>query len=191
MVKAFWLLFLNLPFITRTTCNCTFRVLHECIWCCFPLNNEIHKLLRWFDCCLKIQNWNITVLATCSLLSNSWPQMCAVLVILWNSLQRKFARMSKFPGTTHHVIVVSSQYATTRTLLVRNIGNSDAKFQLLVQEPFFVTPDSGRLAIGDSMQIHVDFKAMQTGDHGSHMILQYETGMFNLYNYLKFLFSQR
>lgn len=68
------------------------------------------------------------------------------------------------------------KYATTRTLLVRNIGNSDAKFQLLVQEPFFVTPDSGRLAIADSMQIHVDFKAMQTGDHGSHMILQYETG---------------
>ena len=87
--------------------------------------------------------------------------------------------MSKFLGTTHYVIVVSSQYATTRTLLVRNIGNSDAKFQLLVQEPFFVTPDSGRLAIGDSMQIHVDFKAMQTGDHGSHMILQYETGIFN------------
>ena len=141
-------------------------------------------------CCLKIQNWDKTILVACSLLPTLWTQMCAVLVILWYSLQRKFARTSKFLGTTYHVIVVSSQYATTRTLLVRNIGNSDAKFQLLVQEPFFVTPDSGRLAIGDSMQIHVDFKAMQTGDHGSHMILQYETGMFNLYNYLKFLFSQ-
>ena len=60
---------------------------------------------------------------------------------------------------------------------MRNIGNSDAKFQLAVQEPFFVTPDSGRLAIAESMQIHVDFKALQTGDHASHMILQYETGM--------------
>ena len=60
---------------------------------------------------------------------------------------------------------------------MRNIGNSDAKFQLAVQEPFFVTPDSGRLAIGESMQIDVDFKALQTGDHASHMILQYETGM--------------
>ena len=59
---------------------------------------------------------------------------------------------------------------------MRNIGNSDAKFQLAVQEPFFVTPDSGRLTIGESMQIHVDFKALQTGDHSSHMILQYETG---------------
>ena len=143
------------------------------------------------DCCLKIQNWNITILATCSLLPNLWTQMCAVLVILWYSLQRKFARTSKFLGTTHHVIVVSSQYATTRTLLVRNIGNSNAKFQLLVQEPFFVTPDSGRLAIGDSMQIHVDFKAMQTGDHGSHMILQYETGIFNLWKDLKFLLSNK
>ncbi len=59
---------------------------------------------------------------------------------------------------------------------MRNIGNNDAKFQLSVQEPFFVTPDSGRLAIGESMQIHVDFKALQTGDHASHMVLQYETG---------------
>jgi len=64
---------------------------------------------------------------------------------------------------------------------VRNIGNSDAKFQLAVQEPFFVTPDSGRLAIGESMQIHVDFNALQTGDHASHMILQYETGITCIY----------
>ena len=60
---------------------------------------------------------------------------------------------------------------------MRNIGNSDAKFQLVVHEPFFVTPDSGRLAVGESMQIHVDFKALQTGDHASHMILHYETGV--------------
>ena len=65
---------------------------------------------------------------------------------------------------------------------MRNIGNSDAKFQLAVQEPFFVTPDSGRLDIGESMQIHVDFKALQTGDHASHMILQYETGILNIFD---------
>ena len=65
---------------------------------------------------------------------------------------------------------------------MRNIGNSDAKFQLAVQEPFFVTPDSGRLNIGESMQIHVDFKALQTGDHASHMILQYETGILNIFD---------
>lgn len=64
---------------------------------------------------------------------------------------------------------------------MRNIGNSDAKFQLAMQEPFFVTPDSGWLAIGESMQIHVDFKALQTGDHASHMILQYETGITHIY----------
>ena len=68
-----------------------------------------------------------------------------------------------------------------RTLFVRNVGNSDAKFQLLVYEPFFVTPDSGRLAVGESMQIHVDFKALQTGDHASHMILHYETGELMLF----------
>ncbi|XP_068693384.1 hydrocephalus-inducing protein homolog [Montipora foliosa] len=68
------------------------------------------------------------------------------------------------------------KYATTKTLLVRNIGNSEAKFQLAVVEPFFVTPESGRLAVGESTQIDVDFKALQTGDHSSHMILNYETG---------------
>ena len=67
---------------------------------------------------------------------------------------------------------------------MRNIGNSDAKFQLALQEPFFVTPDSGRLAIGESMQIHVDFKALQTGDHASHMILQYETGTCMIHIYV-------
>ena len=69
---------------------------------------------------------------------------------------------------------------------MRNIGKSDAKFQLSVQEPFFVTPDSGRLDIGESMQIHVDFKALQTGDHASHMILQYETGMTEFYIFMLF-----
>ncbi|EDO27261.1 predicted protein, partial [Nematostella vectensis] len=60
---------------------------------------------------------------------------------------------------------------TTKTLLVRNIGNKEARFQLLVEEPFFVTPESGRLPIGESLQIHVDFKAMQTGDHNTNMFL--------------------
>ena len=60
---------------------------------------------------------------------------------------------------------------------MRNIGNCESKFQLVVHEPFFVTPDSGRLAVGESMQIHVDFKALRTGDNASHMILHYDTGI--------------
>lgn len=64
---------------------------------------------------------------------------------------------------------------------MRNIGQIEAKLELSVWEPFFVTPDSGRLAVGESMQIHVDFKALQTGDHSSHMILHYDTGYNILY----------
>ena len=59
---------------------------------------------------------------------------------------------------------------------MRNVGQIEAKFELSVWEPFFVTPDSGRIAVGESMQIHVDFKALQTGDHSRHMILHYDTG---------------
>lgn len=68
------------------------------------------------------------------------------------------------------------KHCTTKTLLVRNVGNREGKFKLSVEEPFFVTPDSGKLAVGESMQIHVDFKAVQTRDFSSQMILQYDTG---------------
>ena len=59
---------------------------------------------------------------------------------------------------------------------MRNIGNRESKFKLSVEEPFSVTPDSGKLAVGESMQIHVDFRASQTRDFSSQMILHYDTG---------------
>ena len=69
------------------------------------------------------------------------------------------------------------QFATTKTLLVRNIGNREARFTLSVEEPFSVSPDSGHLLIGESMQVNVEFSALQTGDHIIHMVLHYDTGM--------------
>ena len=47
-----------------------------------------------------------------------------------------------------------------------------------MEEPFAVTPNSGKLAVGESMQIHVDFRASQTKDFSSQMILHYDTGKF-------------
>jgi len=76
------------------------------------------------------------------------------------------------------------QYTSSKTLLIRNIGNKEARFQLSVDEPFSVKPDSGRLDIGESCQIHVDFNASQTGDHCSNMILHYDTGTM-LFNFVK------
>ena len=43
--------------------------------------------------------------------------------------------------------------------------------------PFSVTPDKGSLAVGESMQVHVQFKALKTGDYNCTMLLQYDTGI--------------
>jgi hypothetical protein len=47
--------------------------------------------------------------------------------------------------------------------------------------PFSVTPDKGNLAVGESMQIHVQFKALKTGDYNCNMVLHYDTGIILCY----------
>ncbi|KAM7413943.1 hypothetical protein PAMA_018980 [Pampus argenteus] len=66
--------------------------------------------------------------------------------------------------------------STQRTQLVRNIGNGKAMFKLHTQRPFLVTPSSGTLDVGESMQVTVDFNPMTTGDHKQDLLLQYHTG---------------
>ncbi|KAM7396206.1 hypothetical protein PAMP_019263 [Pampus punctatissimus] len=66
--------------------------------------------------------------------------------------------------------------STQRTQLVRNIGNGKAMFKLHTQRPFSVTPSSGTLDVGESMQVTVDFNPMTTGDHKQDLLLQYHTG---------------
>ncbi|XP_033896012.3 hydrocephalus-inducing protein-like [Acipenser ruthenus] len=63
-----------------------------------------------------------------------------------------------------------------RTLLVRNIGNSEARFTLSTQSPFCVEPSLGTLGVGESMQVIVDFLPKQTGDHSEDLVLHYDTG---------------
>ena len=41
----------------------------------------------------------------------------------------------------------------------------------------FVVFYEGSLAVGESMQIHVQFKAVKTGDYDCNMVLHYDTGM--------------
>ncbi|KAI1889973.1 hypothetical protein AGOR_G00168420 [Albula goreensis] len=65
---------------------------------------------------------------------------------------------------------------TQKTLLVRNIGNCEAKFQLSTQSPFSVEPSLGNLGVGESMQVNVDFLPKTTGDHAQDLILHYHTG---------------
>ncbi|XP_075327326.1 hydrocephalus-inducing protein homolog [Odontesthes bonariensis] len=66
--------------------------------------------------------------------------------------------------------------STQKTHLVRNIGNSEAKFKLHTQRPFSVTPAYGTLDVGGSMQVTVDFHPMTVGDHRQDLLLHYHTG---------------
>uniref|UniRef100_A0A3B4XGU3 HYDIN axonemal central pair apparatus protein n=1 Tax=Seriola lalandi dorsalis TaxID=1841481 RepID=A0A3B4XGU3_SERLL len=75
-----------------------------------------------------------------------------------------------------HLPLCLVKASTQRTQLVRNIGNSKAKFKLHTQRPFTVTPSSGTLDKGESMQVTVDFHPMTIGDHRQDLLLHYHTG---------------
>ncbi|XP_073515931.1 hydrocephalus-inducing protein homolog isoform X2 [Phyllobates terribilis] len=68
------------------------------------------------------------------------------------------------------------KYNTQKTLLVRNIGNREARFQLLTQRPFQVEPVSSVLDAGNSMQVSIEFQPMELGDHRHQMVIHYDTG---------------
>ncbi|XP_075998116.1 hydrocephalus-inducing protein homolog [Genypterus blacodes] len=63
-----------------------------------------------------------------------------------------------------------------KTQLVRNIGNSQAKFKLQTHRPFSVTPAFGTLDVGESMQVTVEFNPMTAGNHKQDLLLHYHTG---------------
>uniref|UniRef100_A0A3P8U8F5 HYDIN axonemal central pair apparatus protein n=1 Tax=Amphiprion percula TaxID=161767 RepID=A0A3P8U8F5_AMPPE len=75
-----------------------------------------------------------------------------------------------------HLPVCPVKSYTEKTHLVRNMGNSEAKFELRTQRPFSVTPSSGTLDVGESMQVTVVFHPMTTGDHRQDLLLHYHTG---------------
>ncbi|XP_034444093.1 hydrocephalus-inducing protein homolog [Hippoglossus hippoglossus] len=75
-----------------------------------------------------------------------------------------------------HLPLCPVKASTEKTQLVRNIGNRMAKFKLHTQRPFSVTPSSGTLDIGESMQVTVNFHPVTTGDHSQDLHLHYHTG---------------
>ncbi|XP_032051538.1 hydrocephalus-inducing protein homolog [Aythya fuligula] len=68
------------------------------------------------------------------------------------------------------------KHSTQRTLLVRNIGNREARYRITTQSPFSVDPSIGTLGIGDTMQFTVEFHPLKTGDHSSSLQVHYDTG---------------
>ncbi|XP_074644164.1 hydrocephalus-inducing protein homolog [Tubulanus polymorphus] len=80
-----------------------------------------------------------------------------------------------FPDEVHFA-ASPVKHSSTKTLLVRNIGNREAKFSLSTDGPFCVSPENGILPVNESMQVTVEFKPMTVGDHGTDLILSYDTG---------------
>ncbi|XP_028813720.1 hydrocephalus-inducing protein homolog [Denticeps clupeoides] len=80
-----------------------------------------------------------------------------------------------FPDQVHFP-VCPVKCLSQKTLLVRNIGDCEAKFQLRTSGSFSVDPPLGTLGVGDSMQVTVDFLPKKSGDHSEDLILHYHSG---------------
>ncbi|XP_062355753.1 hydrocephalus-inducing protein homolog [Cinclus cinclus] len=68
------------------------------------------------------------------------------------------------------------KYSSQKALLVRNVGNVEAHYQLSTQSPFCVVPDRGTLAAGDTMQVTVGFHPLTVGDHSGSLVVCCNTG---------------
>ncbi|KAM9269036.1 LOW QUALITY PROTEIN: hydrocephalus-inducing protein homolog [Cariama cristata] len=68
------------------------------------------------------------------------------------------------------------KYSTQKTLLVRNVGNQEARYCISTESPFSAEPSTGTLGIGDAMQVTVEFHPLKTGDHSRSLIVHYDTG---------------
>ncbi|XP_057890447.1 hydrocephalus-inducing protein homolog [Melospiza georgiana] len=68
------------------------------------------------------------------------------------------------------------KYTTQKTLLVHNVGNRPARYELSTQSPFSVTPAMGTLDVGDAVEVAVEFRPLKTGDHCRSLVVHYDTG---------------
>ncbi|NXC39739.1 HYDIN protein, partial [Penelope pileata] len=68
------------------------------------------------------------------------------------------------------------KHSTQRTLLVRNVGNREARYSISTCSPFSVDASVGTLGIGDTMQVTVEFHPLKTGDHWDSLVVHYDTG---------------
>uniref|UniRef100_A0A8C8A9K2 HYDIN/VesB/CFA65-like Ig-like domain-containing protein n=1 Tax=Otus sunia TaxID=257818 RepID=A0A8C8A9K2_9STRI len=68
------------------------------------------------------------------------------------------------------------KYSSQKTLLVRNIGNREARYCISTESPFSVDPSIRTPGIGDAMQGTVEFHPLKTRDHSSSLVVHYDTG---------------
>ncbi|XP_067327017.1 hydrocephalus-inducing protein homolog [Anolis sagrei] len=68
------------------------------------------------------------------------------------------------------------KYNTQKTLLVRNIGNREARYQITTQRPFSAEPSIGTLGIRETAQFTIDFQPEKSGNHCQDLVVHYDTG---------------
>ncbi|XP_074766380.1 hydrocephalus-inducing protein homolog [Athene noctua] len=68
------------------------------------------------------------------------------------------------------------KYSSQKTLLVRNVGNWEARYRISAESPFSVDPSIRTLGIGDAMQVTVEFHPLKTGDHSGSLVVHNDTG---------------
>jgi hydrocephalus-inducing protein len=68
------------------------------------------------------------------------------------------------------------KYSSSKTILVRNVGDKEAKFTLHTQSPYSVTPTSASLGEGQCMQVTVSYLPLCVGDSSGELAVHYDTG---------------
>uniref|UniRef100_A0A8D2QHH9 HYDIN/VesB/CFA65-like Ig-like domain-containing protein n=1 Tax=Zonotrichia albicollis TaxID=44394 RepID=A0A8D2QHH9_ZONAL len=62
------------------------------------------------------------------------------------------------------------KHSTQQTLLVRNVGNVKARYQLSTPSPFSVVPATGILGAGETLKVTVTFHPLTKGDHSKTLL---------------------
>ena len=67
------------------------------------------------------------------------------------------------------------KYLSSKVLLIRNVGNKDAKFSLKIEKPFSISPDHGILPVGENMQVSLDFQPLKCGEYKKELAISYDS----------------
>ena len=68
------------------------------------------------------------------------------------------------------------RHTSSKVLLVRNIGNAAAQFDIASTPPFDLQPNKGYLEAGAIMQIETLFTPLTMGGHQGAAVVTYSTG---------------
>ena len=82
------------------------------------------------------------------------------------------------PDSIEYEKPVPVKYRDSKTLLVRNIGNSKAGFTLKTDtnSNFTVSPSTGLLSSKEATQVTLDFRTDLPGHHTGYLYVEYDTG---------------